>query len=270
MDLLVVGAGEMGRWFADAVGAEDVAFADAERTAAERAATATGGRAVDLEGDERAAVVCVAVPIPAVEATLAAHADRAREAVVDVTGVMGPAVAAMREHAPDRGRLSLHPLFAPRRAPGRIAAVEDADAPAVTALREALVDRGNDLFDTTPAEHDRAMATVQARAHTAVLAYGLAREAVPEAFHTPISRTLTDLVDQVTEGTPRVYADIQNAFDGAGDVAAAAGRLSEADDETFAALYREAGGARDRNRNADDGDASADRRGEREDAGGEP
>jgi len=240
MDLLVVGAGEMGRWFADAVAAQSPGFLDADAAAAERAAAAAGGRAVPADADERAAVVCVAVPIPAAGTAISTHADRAREAVVDVTGVMGPAVGAMHEHAPDRERLSLHPLFAPERAPGRIAAVEDAGGPATGAIREALEDRGNDVFPTTADEHDRVMATVQARAHAAVLAYGLARESVPEAFHTPVSRALTDLVEQVTGGTPRVYADIQAAFDGAEDVAESARRVADARGDAFAALYRRA------------------------------
>jgi len=240
MDLLVVGAGEMGQWFADAVGAEAPGFLDGDPAAAERAAAALDGRVVPADGDEDAAVVCVAVPIPAVEAAMSSHAGRAHEAVVDVTGVMAPAVAAMGEHAPDCGRLSLHPLFAPERAPGRIAAVEDARDPATGAVLTALEENGNDVFRTTPAEHDRAMATVQARAHAAVLAYGLAREDVPDAFHTPVSRTLADLVEQVTVGTARVYADIQSAFDGAEDVAGAARRLAAADHEAFATLYRQA------------------------------
>jgi prephenate dehydrogenase len=241
METLVVGAGEMGRWFAGCLAPRGpVAFADTDPDAARAAADEVGGRAVALAGDERFDAVCVAVPIPAVGEAVGEQAPRAREAVVDVTGVMEPAVAAMREHAPDRERLSLHPLFAAARAPGRVATVVDAGGPTVERVREALADAGNESFETTPAEHDRAMATVQARAHAAVLAFGLAREAVPDPFHTPVSEELTALVEQVTGGTPRVYADIQEAFEGAGDVAAAAERVAEADAEAFERLYREA------------------------------
>jgi prephenate dehydrogenase len=52
---------------------------------------------------------------------------------------------------------------------------------------------------------------------------------------------LDDLRREVTGGTPRVYADIQKAFDGAEDVAAAAERIADADAETCERLYREAG-----------------------------
>jgi prephenate dehydrogenase len=85
------------------------------------------------------------------------------------------------------------------------------------------------------------METVQAAAHAAILAYGLAAEDVPEDFHTPVSEPLTELVGQVAGGTPSVYADIQAAFDGADRVADAAGELAAADRDQFLALYDQVG-----------------------------
>jgi prephenate dehydrogenase len=109
------------------------------------------------------------------------------------------------------------------------------------ALREDLAAAGNHCFETTSEEHDRAMETVQAAAHAAVVAYGLAAESVRPEFATPVSEDLSDLVRTVTGGEPRVYADIQATFDGAAAVAAAAERVAAADAEEFAALYHEAG-----------------------------
>lgn len=271
MDVLVVGAGTMGRWFARTVGAEgegdrkdngkgkgervaegqgetegqeeaefDVAFADVDPAVAERAAGTVGGRAVDLDGDERFEAVCVAVPISAAETAVATQVPRATEAILDVTGIMSPVVEAMGEYAPDLERVSLHPLFAPENGPGNVAVVADAPGPVSDEVRDALVAGGNHLFETTPATHDRAMETVQARAHAAVLAFGLAAEAVPEEFQTAVSGPLRELVDQVTGPNPGVYAEIQGAFDGADDVAEAARRIADADREAFEALYREA------------------------------
>jgi prephenate dehydrogenase len=88
------------------------------------------------------------------------------------------------------------------------------------------------------------METVQAKTHAAVLAFGLAADPVPEAFQTPISTVLFDLVEQVTGGDPRVYADIQAAFDGADDVVAAAEEIAAADDRQFRTLYDRAGDRR--------------------------
>lgn len=246
MDVLVVGAGDVGRWFArvlDESAAEPVslAFADADDATAEAAATELDGTTVAAPDEARHDLVCVAVPIPAAAGAIERWAAAATDAVVDVTGTMEAPVAAMREHAGGLERTSLHPLFAPANEPGNVAVVSDAEGPTVEAVLSALAERGNDLYETTPEEHDRAMSTVQARTHAAILAFGLAAEPVPEELQTPVSAHLFDLVEQVAGGEPRVYADVQAAFEGADDVAAAARRLADADGPTFERLYEDAG-----------------------------
>jgi prephenate dehydrogenase len=240
MELLVVGAGAVGQWFAGQLDAE-VAFADIDAEAARAAAEEPGSRTVPLDGDESFDVVAVAVPLPVATEAIASHAGRADRAVVDVTGTMSAPVAAMAEHAPDRERLSLHPLFAPGNAPGRIAVVADRPGPVTDEIRGALESAGNRLFETTPEAHDRAMETVQAKAHAALLAFALAADEINPAFGTPIYDSLTAIAEEVTDGEPRVYADIQAAFDGAEDVAAAAQALADADREAFEDLFRDAG-----------------------------
>ncbi|WP_224269399.1 prephenate dehydrogenase/arogenate dehydrogenase family protein [Haloprofundus salinisoli] len=240
MKLLIVGAGSMGRWVADTLSAE-VAFVDTESEAAEAAATAHGGRVVSTDTDERFDAVCLAVPISAVESAVAAYAPNADSAVFDVTGVMAGPLSTLREHAADRERASYHPLFAPENAPGNVAAVVDEGGPTLDAVDEAFAAAGNTVFETTAGEHDGAMKTVQSGAHAAVLAYALAAEDVREEFATPVSAALDDVVDTVTGGTPRVYAEIQETFDGASAVADAAARIADADGEAFERLYREAG-----------------------------
>jgi len=240
MNCLVVGAGAMGRWFADTV-AVTPTFLDVDADAAAAAAEAVGGRVADAEDPPSVDVVCVAVPMPAAGEAVAEYADCAERAVVDVTGSMAGPLSAMREHAADLERLSLHPLFAPERAPGRVAAVADAEGPTVDAVVAALEAAGNDLLWTTAAEHDTAMESVQAAAHAAVLAYALAVEDVPTAFHTPVSRRLAEAVEMVVGGESRVYADVQATFEGADAVAEAAGDLAAADREAFVDLYEHAG-----------------------------
>src|SRR6056297_3279971 len=105
MKFLVVGAGEMGRWFGGAIAAHaeagdaddetDVAFADTDPEAARAAADAVGGRAVALSTDERFDAVCIAVPMSAAESAIERHAPTAERALVDVTGRMADPVAAM-------------------------------------------------------------------------------------------------------------------------------------------------------------------------------
>jgi prephenate dehydrogenase len=244
MQLLVVGAGEMGRWFARHSGADAVAFADRDPDAAREAASALGtdaASAVDLDADASFDVVCVAVPMSATPEVIADHADSATEAVVDVSGEMRDSVAALRTHAEGRERASFHPLFSAANAPGNVPVVIDRGGPAIDRIRESLSSAGNDVFETTVEAHDRAMETVQSRAHTAVLAYALAAEEVDPRFHTSLSGPLAELVEQLTGNTPEVYAEIQARFEGSASVAEAAALLDDADGEAFVELYEAAG-----------------------------
>jgi len=242
MEVLVVGSGAMGRWAGRTLASTfDVAYADRDPAAASDAADAAGGRAVALDTAETFDAVCLAVPISAAAAAVATHADRASRAMVDVTGVMADPVAAMRDHLPDCERMSLHPLFAPENTPGTVAVVRDAPGPVTDDVLDAVAAAGNHTFETDPEEHDAAMETVQASAHTAIMAYALSAADVREEFATPVSRELADLVETVTGGTPRVYREIQESFEGADAVADAARRIANADGDAFERLYEEAG-----------------------------
>ena len=250
MTLCIVGAGAMGRWLArtlsEASPAFDFAFADTDADAAEVAAAEFDADAVPLvdgvpAADRTFETVALAVPIPAVERTVTDWAPSVDAAMLDLSGVMEAPVAAMREQLPDRERASLHPLFAPERAPGNVALVADEVGLTLSPILDALRAAGNDLFETTPSEHDDAMTTVQAKSHAAVLAWALAGDDVREEFHTPVSSGLADLAETVTEGDARVYADVQDAFGGADAVADAAREIADADHDAFADLYAEAG-----------------------------
>lgn len=246
MDVLVVGAGEMGRWFARVL-QEDcpvtvaVTFTDTEpATATEAAAAVQGAESTTVDAAPTVSTVCVAVPIPAAVAAIERWVGHAEEAIVDLTGTMQTPVAAMERHAPALERLSLHPLFAPANEPGTVAAVPANADRATDLVRTAVAARGNEWFETSPRDHDRAMETVQARTHTAVLAYALAAEPIDDRFHTPVSEKLTDIVAHVVTGDPGVYADIQATFDGADDVANAARQIADADPEAFSGLFGDA------------------------------
>jgi len=244
MDVLVVGAGDVGRWVAEAADAP-VAFADVDRGRAEAAADAVGSRAraVPLDGEEAFDVVAVAVPLGVAADAVERHAPRAERAVVDFTGEMVAPLAAMAEAAPEAERASFHPLFAPERAPGRVAVSEGEGGPATEQVRAWLADDGNELVDVDAETHDDAMATIQGRAHAAVLAFALAADDVPAELATPVYEDLDALAERVTGGNARVYGDIQDVFGGADEVAAAARRLADAaeDAESFAEVYDDAG-----------------------------
>ena len=239
MNLLVVGAGEMGRWLADTVDAT-VAFTDADPEVAADAAADREARAVDPDTEEPFEAVCLAVPMSAVAAAVADYAPNAERAIFDISGIMADPLTAMADHAPDCERASFHPLFAPPRVPGNIAVVTATAGPTLAAIQEAMVEAGNTVFETTAAEHDAAMETIQAGAHTAILAYALVAGDIREEFATPVSEQLESLATTVTEGSPEVYSEIQATFEGADDIAVAAQEIADADSETFADLYEQA------------------------------
>jgi len=242
-----VGAGVAGRWFGDVVG-DDVAFADVDGAAAEAAAEqihrqhGRQGRVVELDTEESFGVVCLAVPLPDAAAAVRQHGAKAQTAVVDVTGVMAAPLAAMAAVAPARERASYHPLFDPAAPPGRVAVARATDGPVTDRIDRALAEAGHDVVAVDPDRHDEAMATIQGRAHAAILAFGLAADPVPEALATPVYEELAGLVARVTGGNPRVYADIQSVFGGAAEIADAAEALADADATAFEALYEDAGG----------------------------
>lgn len=242
MQLLVVGAGEMGRWFAAHCGAESVAFADRDpETAREAAAALERAEAVAVDTRRTFDVVCLAVPMSATATAIETHADRATRAVVDVSGEMRDAVDALESHAEGRERASFHPLFSASNAPGNVPVVTVEGGSTIERITTALKSADNDVFETTIETHDDAMETVQAKAHTAVLAYALAADDVDSRFHTALSGPLSELVDGLTGNNPAVYAEIQDRFEGGEAVAEAAAKLADADRNAFAELYEEAG-----------------------------
>lgn len=241
MRCIVVGAGGMGRWFAAVTGGWlDPVFVDIDQPTARRVAQAFDAQSRGPQELESAPIVCTAVPLSETPAALETYVQYADRAVIDLSGAMSEPLEIMRKHGDNLERINLHALFAPEHSPGRVAAVVENTASTWPTLREHLEGDGNEVFETTAETHDRAMETVQASAHTAVLAYALASERVPPEFHTPISADLESLATRVLSGPPVVYRDIQTTFAGAERVAEAASRLAGADPQRFERLYEQA------------------------------
>ncbi len=238
MEVLIVGAGAIGRWFGSMM--DTPVFTDIDHEQAVSAAQSVGGDQQDIDIIDAFEVVCIAVPMPVSREAIAQFSSQATTAIIDLTGSMTGPLAAMREHADSVERASFHPLFAPANAPGRIAMAPDNEGPVTEEIVSLFESTGNHVFRTTAEEHDRAMETVQAKTHSAVLAFALAADTVPADFQTPIYRGLQELADEMTGGNPRVYADIQETFTGAQAVADAARQIADADRETYEQLYRDA------------------------------
>jgi len=213
------GRGRIGRWIADTVLADEspidatVAFTDRDPAVADDAAAGRDAEAIPVDSDTTHDAVCLAVPMSAVPAAVEGirvprRAGDPRRLRRDDRRDRGDA----RTRAGPRARELPPAVRAAARPPGNVAAVVDEGGPVVEEITAAIEAGGNEVFETTPAEHDEAMETVQAGAHAAVLAWRLAGDDVREEFHTPVSAALDEVADTVTEGSPEVYAEIQRAF----------------------------------------------------------
>ena len=243
MDVLIVGAGAVGRWVGDLLD-WPVTFVDVDPAQADAAADAVGERAtsVPLDGTpDSIDLVVIAVPMRVTTDAIHEHAPLAERAVVDFTGSMQAPLSAMSEAVADIERTSFHPLFAPEHAPGRVAVSTGVSGPVTDTVCDKLEEAGNELVEVTPEEHDEAMKTVQGRAHAAIIAFAMAADPVPDGLRTPVFDDLRALADRVTGNQARVYADIQSVFDGAEDVETAVSRLAAAEVAEFEALYDDAG-----------------------------
>ena len=241
MRVVIVGAGTVGQWFAgETAGWLDPIFVDSNPEQAVNAATKCGGDAWSHDEITSVPIICTAVPLTSTAPVLEQYIPYAEEACIDLSGAMRDPLAAMNSGERDVERISLHPLFAPENAPGNIAAVIENEGPIWSQCLQRLTHAGNNVFETTPEYHDRAMETVQAKVHAAIIAFALAAEPVESQFHTPISEELDTLARSVLTGSPRVYADIQATFDGAEIVAQAAADIADADSERFEELFWEA------------------------------
>jgi prephenate dehydrogenase len=170
---------------------------------------------------ERADVLMLAVPIPAVERVAAELGPKVREGglLMDLTGLKAPALKAMLEHS--RGEvIGAHPLFGPDAASlvGHTVVLCPARGerwlPWVRGLLEA---QGARVVLSDASRHDRMMAAVQGLTHfdTLVFALTLARLKVNLAdlllFATPNFRVKLAQAARLLRQDPALYAEMESA-----------------------------------------------------------
>ncbi len=182
---------------------------------------ATDGEGVAVLADLATAaarpVVILAVPVGALEATLAAVRPHLRPdaLVIDVGSVKVKPAQAMAAALPSGVRIvGTHPLFGPQSARDGIAGLRIAvcavrggrDARRVAAFcRRAL---GLKVFQVTPEDHDREAATVQGLTHL-IARVLLKMEPLPTRMTTASFERLMQAVDMVRHDSPAVFQAIE-------------------------------------------------------------
>jgi len=182
---------------------------------------ATDGEGVATLTDLATAAACptviLAVPVEAVETTLAAIRPHlaADALVIDVGSVKVKPAQTMAEGLPDGVRIvGTHPLFGPQSGRDGIAGLRIAvcevrgarDARRVAAFcRRAL---GLKVFQVSPEDHDREAATVQGLTHL-IARVLLAMEPLPTRMTTASFERLMQAVDMVRHDSPAVFRAIE-------------------------------------------------------------
>lgn len=203
---IVGGHGGIGSLFTRLLGASGVAVLVSDR----------GTPLSNAELAARCDLTLVAVPLRVTAAVLTEMAPLIppRGALASLGSLMEPATPALESCAGES--FLLHPLFGPgrKRLRGATLALATLRAgPRQAWLLRWLREQGAGIVSTTPAEHDRIMATAQALLHGsyAALAPQIARALPgddPLVWASPTLRLQLGLMSRILHQDPRLYGDL--------------------------------------------------------------
>jgi prephenate dehydrogenase len=214
MEVLVVGAGAMGAWFARLFKkwGWGVWLTDVDQRKSRNLAKELGVKT----GEEilpQADLVLVAVPISSTPAVLREICGRMKKGalLMEISSVKEQVVSTMLELKSNPVELvALHPLFGPGAESlrgERFAFIPIREGKAFGEVRGRLEGEGAVLIKTKAEEHDSAMARTQALTHLLLLCYLRLRER--GKLQTHLSEAFLELAKAVLSGSPSVYYEIQ-------------------------------------------------------------
>ena len=204
---IIGGTGGIGSWFAKFFQKEGYTVC-------------VSGKGIGLRPAEMAGacpIVIVSVPIGVTQSVIGEVGPHMKEdsLLMDLTSLkVGPVQAMLEASASEV--IGLHPLFGPG-----VQSLEGQNVVLCPArgerwipwVREVFGKRGANLIETTPEQHDKIMAVVQALNHLdtivlglAIRRSGIARE-VLEGFSTPLFRGKLEMIDKVFS-RPELHAEI--------------------------------------------------------------
>jgi prephenate dehydrogenase/chorismate mutase len=209
--VVVGGAGRMGRWMVNFLGAQEFQVEVLDPSA-------RGGLDPEVERHLPGADLVVSATPPGRTAELYRHwSGRSFSGVVcDMASIKAPLIEAIGELQESGARVaSFHPLFGPETVALRGSDVVLCDTGDIQAERFV-----SDLFAPTSArivrvgldEHDRLMADMLTLAHATTLAFAGARiesRAGAVELHSTTDRALEDLAANLVRESPEVYLEIQ-------------------------------------------------------------
>lgn len=225
--LSVIGFGQFGQLAARHLKAHFDVLAHDPAPGAEAVAHGLGVSFGGLEEAAACDVVVVAAPVPAMEQVFKALAPRLRPGalVIDVGSVKMLPVSWMKAHLPEHVDLvATHPLFGPQSARDGLEGLRLVVCPVRGDRHEAVAAFGRSLglavTVTTPEEHDREMAYVQALTH--LIGRSLVNLSIPdEQLKTASYQHLLELCSLIGADTFELFTAIQTQNPFAAEVAEA-------------------------------------------------
>lgn len=223
MNLVIIGAGDMGEWFAKfgkrkgwSVSITDIDEEKAQKTAEELDLESFED---PVEAVENAEIVLISVPIketPKVIEEIAEHLER-NSLLVDIASVKEEVVTKMKEIDSKCELASIHPLFGPGAKnlnEKNIVSIPVKAGEKYREIREILSNLGANVVEMNEREHDRLMSRVQALTHFTMLAYihalnSMSDSEKEEIFQTPISNKLLELTKAFLRENPELCGEIQ-------------------------------------------------------------
>lgn len=222
MKVAIVGAGAMGRWFAEFAKKNlgEVIVADIKPAAANKIASELGITAKPVEEAVREAkIVLVCVPISKTPKVVKSVAERARKGalVADVASVKSDVVETMRDLKANVELVSIHPLFGPGAHEIRgkdFVVVPVRPGKHYAELKGLLNKLGAHVTEMDAEKHDRVMAVIQCMTHFVLLVYlhslkSLKGFRFARKLRTPMFARLMELAKSVLAGNPELYGELQ-------------------------------------------------------------
>ena len=224
MKIAIVGAGAMGRWFANFAKQSgwEVTVSDVDKRKAERVGEELGVRVArtNLEAAADADAVLVAVPIARTPEVIEELAGGLRRGalLMDIASAKSHVVATMEKLNTRKLELvSLHPLFGPGASTLRgktFVSVGVSPRAKFREFKRHLVSLGAQVVEMDAEEHDRLMAVTQALTHFVLVAYVVALRSMKESrgaerLRAPMFAALLELGKATLAVNPELYGEVQ-------------------------------------------------------------
>lgn len=223
MDIAIIGAGVMGRWFSEFFEDKDwnVTITDKDDEKARRAADELGIETVEnnTEAVKGADIIIISVPIKETPVVIreVGSSLNSDSLLLDIASVKEVVVDAMKKLDVKSELASMHPLFGPgaENLEGQnIASIPVDTGERYEQFKKALSDSGAQILEIEAEEHDKIMSVTQSLTHFTLLTFLSALDSMPDKkkaknLSTPMFQKLLDLSKAFLSEDPNICGDIQ-------------------------------------------------------------